>query len=497
MKKQSNNSDCESYDFNSESEDEPKNKFKTKKQDCISNFNSGNDKTKKKKSDSSSGIEVDIDSLENEDSEEPEIHSKKNKLKKNPYTDLISHEKDYSGAKFKKEEHIRRQKRIVEIKKIKQHKQKSIEWLEQRKECLTATAIATALDEDPYKHPAYLLLEKCERCPAFIQNTNCHHGNKYEDIINMYYEFRNNIKVAEYGMIQHAKYRFVGASPDGICEKDTKDGKGLSTLVGRLLEIKCPATRKINFVGNLDGDICPHYYFVQVQTQLFVTDMNECDFLQCKISEYNSYDEFVKDSDPRVPTLSKSSGKEKGCIIQLLPRKFVRIEPEYDPNEERITSKEKETDDEYMSHLLRSEYIYPDSLHLTPEEIKQWIANQVLNYHTHEHYKTHMIDRVIYFKFTEIACHLIKRDPEYFTERIKILGQFWDYILFYQEHPKQLNNLVKFVKDVGMDKSDIIFEKINKDYLRVNKKSKYEPLYQEKGYWRSYYDKKYAKFRKT
>src|SRR5690606_18186946 len=106
------------------------------------------------------------------------------------------------------------------------------------------TAIAIVLDEDPYKYPAELLLDKCDRGVPFKENENVHHGKKYEQIGNMFYAFRNNVIVEEYGLIQHHEHSFIGASPDGICSKYTCDSK-LSKLVGRLLEIKFPKIRKI------------------------------------------------------------------------------------------------------------------------------------------------------------------------------------------------------------------------------------------------------------
>ena len=57
----------------------------------------------------------------------------------------------------------------------------------------------------------------------FKENENVHHGKKYEQIGTMFYSFRNNVAVAEYGLIQHDKYEFIGASPDGICEKYAAD----------------------------------------------------------------------------------------------------------------------------------------------------------------------------------------------------------------------------------------------------------------------------------
>ena len=391
--------------------------------------------------------------------------------------DLVSHRHDYLYDTFKEERYIRRQKRIVEIKRIPQFEQKSTGWLEQRGKCLTATAIATALDEDPYKTPAELLLDKCDRGVPFVENKNVHHGKKYEEIGNMFYSFRNNVIMYEYGLIQHDKHSFIGASPDGICEKKTLESDIiLSSLVGRLLEIKFPKTRKILTEGDLDGDICPHYYYVQVQTQLFVTKMDECDFLQCQIDEYDSWEDFVKDSNPKIPGLSKISNLEKGCLIQLLPKKMVDGDPEM--------------------CLYNGRYLYPPRLHMSHDEIQLWIAKETIQFPQNNLSKNFMIDKVIYWRLSMVACNLIKADPEWFESKIPYLKQFWNYVLFYRKYPKKLDALVKYIEDVGNKKTADIFKRVHKDYLSVRTDSTYTPLYQEENEWRTKYNKKYERWNK-
>ena len=391
-------------------------------------------------------------------------------------TDLISHRHDHNEETFNQAIYIKRQKRIVEIKKIPQHEQKSAEWLAQRQECLTATAVATALDEDPYKYPAELLLDKCERGKPFVENENVHHGKKYEQVGTMFYQFRNNIKVAEYGLLQHDKYKFIGASPDGICEKMALHTNKLSKLVGRLLEIKFPKTRKILTEGKLDGDICPHYYFVQVQTQLFVTKMDECDFMQSNIEEYDSWEDYVKDSVANIPGLSKKTNLEKGCLIQLLPKKMAGGDPDM--------------------CLYNAKYIYPPRLHMTHEEIEKWIAHEVLNFHMNDLSKDYLIDQIIFWRLTQVACHLIKANTSWFESKIPQLKQFWDYVLFYRKNPKKLDRLVKLVEETGVKNSALIFERVHKDYKSANPDTKYQPLYQEESEWRKIYNKKYANYQK-
>lgn len=383
---------------------------------------------------------------------------------------LVSNKHDWDGKCFTKKSHLRRENRIVEIKSIPQYEQKSKAWLKQRSQCLTATAIATALNEDPYKYPIELFLEKCGRGTPFVENENVHHGKKYEEIGNMFYSFRKNVKVAEYGLIQHSKYPFIGASPDGICEKYTPDEHSLTTLVGRLLEIKFPRTRKIITTGKIDGDICPHYYYLQCQTQLFVTEMDECDFLQCKIEEYENWNQYLSDTHPTIPGLSEKTSLEKGCLIQLLPKN-------------RISS-----EDTKMC-LYHAQYIYPPKLHMTPAEITEWIGKETLQFHQNELYTDYMIDRIIFWRLSQIDIRLIKAE-ESFSDNIPILKQFWDYVLYYRDNEQFLNPLIHAVETHGKEASSLLFSKIHKQYLRKYPDTSYQPLYQESNPWRTKYDNK-------
>jgi putative phage-type endonuclease len=421
-------------------------------------------------------MSVDIDMID-EDDDRRDIGDK---VQLASADDLVCHRHDYSLSVFKEEIYTNRRKRIVEIKKIPQYKQGEDAWLIQRRECITATKVSTALDEDPYEYPAELLLDKCGRAPPFVENENTHHGKKYEKIGNMFYSFRNNILVGEYGLIQHDTYNFIGASPDGICEKHTMNSQNLSKLVGRLLEIKFPKIRKINTEGQLDGDICPHQYYVQVQTQLYVTKMDECDFLQCQIEEYDSWEDFVQDSNTNIVGLSKKTNLEKGCLIQLLPKKLIGTIGAGDSN----------------MCLFKATYIYPPKLHMTNNEIEKWISNEMLQYHKNELSKDFLIDRIIYWRLTKVACNLIKADTKWFESKIPMLKQFWDYVLFYRKNEKKLDSLVKYIEDVGAKNSAIIFAKVHKDYASVNKDTTYEPLYPEENKWRTKFSKKKENYQK-
>ena len=91
------------------------------------------------------------------------------------------------------------------------------------------------------------------------------------------YEQIKNVKVHEFGCLPHPNYDYLAASPDGI----TDDGV--------MLEIKCPYSRQIT-------GIPPIYYWYQMQLQLEVCNLNECDYLECNIKEYNNEEEFLRDN---------------------------------------------------------------------------------------------------------------------------------------------------------------------------------------------------------
>ena len=78
-------------------------------------------------------------------------------------------------------------------------------------------------------------------------------------------------KIAEAGRIIHPTDTHLAASPDGII-MDATD----SARVGRLLEIKCPITRAI-------GGTIPYDYWCQMQIQMEVTGVGECEYVEVKI----------------------------------------------------------------------------------------------------------------------------------------------------------------------------------------------------------------------
>lgn len=68
-------------------------------------------------------------------------------------------------------------------------------------------------------------------------------------------------KVHELGILPHPTIDYLAGSPDGVTES------------GRLVEIKCPARRKIT------PDV-PDHYMPQLQLLMEIMDLEVCDFIQ-------------------------------------------------------------------------------------------------------------------------------------------------------------------------------------------------------------------------
>lgn len=359
-----------------------------------------------------------------------------------------------------------RRKKVRALVKIQFHEQGTAEWLKQREQCLTATAMTVILDGDSYEYPYGMLLDKCGRGKGFKGNEHTQHGSMLEQVGVLWYQHHYDVQVIEHGLLIHPDYPFLGASPDGICSKYSMDGNGCSNLVGRLLEIKFPALRGLKAKGRLDGDICPHHYYTQMQAQCFATGLDECDFLQCKASQYSSWEAYLEDTHSVIPTLSKETGLEKGVLIQLIPRLGM-------------------DDKDDLQRRLSAQYLYPNKLHLSAAECQTWIAEQVLEFPNHRFFQDYLIEKVVYWRLDQVSCHLVKADRTWQKEIVPIARQFWSYVEFYRKHPELLDQLQE-LGDKNPADSRTIFAEVNKQHRKHSgKKASYlEPLYQETNPWR-------------
>ena len=95
-------------------------------------------------------------------------------------------------------------------------------------------------------------------------------GVRFEPVVKRYLEKTWNCSIYDCGRLKHQTQKRLGASPDGIIMTEDCD------KYGKLVEIKCPYSRKI-------GGIVPEEYWIQMQIQLEVTNLSECEYVEVEI----------------------------------------------------------------------------------------------------------------------------------------------------------------------------------------------------------------------
>jgi putative phage-type endonuclease len=253
-----------------------------------------------------------------------------------------------------------------------QAEQRSDEWYIFRRSTLTASNIYKIFQSD-YSQ-SQLIVEKSEpidvnKFKVTNLSSPLHWGQKYEPVSLLYYEHINNTKVSQFGCIPHAKYSYIAASPDGIiCDES-------SELYGRMIEIKNVVSREINSIPKME-------YWIQMQLQMEVCNLNECDFLETKFTEYLSEEEYLEDV---------SSNCYRGFIMQFYNNGEVYYE--YPP----FT----------LNAIHSNEYVSWTNAQLIKNSSKNYVSN-------------------IYWKLEVVSCILVLRNNLWFKNALPYIEIFWN-----------------------------------------------------------------------
>jgi putative phage-type endonuclease len=255
--------------------------------------------------------------------------------------------------------------------------QRTEKWYQMRYNLLSASSIWKALDSDCNVNA--IIYEKCkplntDKYKSVNVNSPFHWGQKYEPVSQMYYEFKYNAIITEYGCIPHQKYDFLGASPDGI------NTKRESSRYGRMLEIKNIVNRDITGIPKKE-------YWVQTQLQMECCDLDECDFLECRFKEYADEEDFNADGSFQ----QTKDGKYKGIIIQF----WSDDKPYYEYAPFNATQEVYNT---WHSEIMEK------------NKKLSWIKN-------------------IYWRLDEISCVLIERNREWFQHVLPKFQEVWNTIV--------------------------------------------------------------------
>ena len=271
-----------------------------------------------------------------------------------------------------------------------QHIQRTPEWYDFRNNLITASNAYKIFETNATRNQ--IIYEKCTAftkretniediaTPHINTESPLHWGQKYEPVSVLMYEKMSETKIEEFGCIKHSKYDFLGASPDGIITDPA------SPKYGRMLEIKNIVNREIDGIPKKE-------YWIQMQLQMEVCDLNECDFLETQFIEYENEQDFLHDyeidSDSEAHFTETNNGELKGIIM-------------YFSKEGIPTYIYKPLD------MNKTEFDVFENEKMEATEMS-WIKN-------------------IYWKLKTISCVLVKRNRRWFQDNISEIQDIWNII---------------------------------------------------------------------
>jgi len=141
-------------------------------------------------------------------------------------------------------------------------------WAALRTGVVSASDVVAAVGLSKHAKPHALWEVKTRQIDRSSSSEATAHGQLWEERVRRWFEraFDVQVKTAEFRL--HPELSFIGATPDGLVESPTGQ---------RLLEIKCPLI-------NPPYDFIPTEIMAQIQTQLEVFDMGECDLVCASVS---------------------------------------------------------------------------------------------------------------------------------------------------------------------------------------------------------------------
>ena len=289
-------------------------------------------------------------------------------------------QKQENNAEHQDERIVMLSQKIQALRDIPQPVQRTPEWYQFRWNLITASNAWKAFDTPSTVNQ--LIYEKCQPLkdlsvvtdvPKMVNtNTTLHWGQKYEPLSVMLYEHLYKSKVEDFGCLQHPKYKFVGASPDGIVIESC------TGRFGRMLEIKNIVNREITGIPKKE-------YWVQMQLQMEVCDLDECDFLETKFVEYANAEEFHADTE-----------HQKGIILYFHTKEgapFYRYKP--------LDIQDK-------------------------EDIESWEESELEKYESEPYH--YVFIKYLYWKLEKLSCVLVSRNHEWFKQNVGQLANVWNII---------------------------------------------------------------------
>lgn len=299
------------------------------------------------------------------------------------------------GNEITDEEITAIEQKIQRLRGMPQPVQRTPEWYQFRWNLITASNAWKALETQSSINQ--LIYEKCqplkpaqhpdEEVKMVNVNSPLHWGQKYEPLTVMIYEDTYNTTVEDFGCIQHEQYSFLGASPDGIIVDKT------SGRFGRMLEIKNVVSREITGIPKKE-------YWTQMQLQMEVCDLDDCDFLETKFTEYPDEASFLNDTcvteTGEQDLMLSADNKPKGIILYFHTKEGAPF------------------------------YSYKPLNIVDPDDVHEWEETELSKYESPQYNFTFL--KFIYWKMEVISCVLIKRDRLWFKNNVQQIEKVWKII---------------------------------------------------------------------
>ena len=222
-----------------------------------------------------------------------------------------------------------RKKSVEYLLNAPQVEQRTESWYTEAQRMLTASQFSTILQTGRTR--GHLVVEKAlgntdtsqRKTVVFTSDLNPFTwGIRFEPIVNQIYCHLTNTVVKDMGRLKHRTDTRLAASPDGMVIS------GPEERYGRFVEFKAPITRELI-------KIVPKDYIVQMQIQMEVGNVQECDYLEVKfisangtktpeIPEGTYYGElFVIGIDDTPKRYMYSPLNTKGWIPSLEPGEII------------------------------------------------------------------------------------------------------------------------------------------------------------------------------
>ena len=217
-------------------------------------------------------------------------------------------------------------------------------------------------------------------------NTTLHWGQKYEPLSVLIYEDMYKTTIEDFGCIEHETYKFIGASPDGINIDPASD------RYGRMLEIKNIVNREITGIPKKE-------YWIQMQIQMEVWDLDECDFLETKFVEYPDSNSFFDEQDPCLKGVISYFHRQDGSPFYVYKPLNIIDSEEINAWEEEIVDKYQNQNNEIKEIKEKNEI----------KEKMVWIKN-------------------IYWKLEKLSCVLVLRNKKWFQDNVGQIQKIWNII---------------------------------------------------------------------